>query len=94
MDLLPSNLIERQLTTPIADRLLLRRKAKNLSQITLALAVGVSQAMISEIERGNSKSASGSNLFKICKILDTNLEWMLDGTGSPEIEAFAPSDED
>jgi transcriptional regulator with XRE-family HTH domain len=82
------------MSTPIGERLKLIRKARKMTQVELAKAVGVDQSAISQIERGNSKGASAENLLKIAAILKTNPHWLLTGKGGMEISQYVPDDSD
>lgn len=80
------------MVTPIGERLRIRRKFKKMTQKQLAKAVGMAQSTISEIELGLSKSATAENILKIAAVLDTNPQWLLYGTGDPDLATFKPDD--
>ena len=52
------------------------RKSKNISQVELAVLVGVSQSCISQAER-DPKMLSLQNWKRICEILDTDVHDLL-----------------
>ena len=55
------------------------REAKGLSQADLAERAGVSQQMISKLERG--KAARSGDLVSIAAALDVSAEFLFSGTG-------------
>jgi transcriptional regulator with XRE-family HTH domain len=82
------------MSTPIGERLKLIRKLKGMTQQQLAKAIGVDQSAISQIERGDSKSANAENLLKIAAVLNTNPQWLLTGKGDKDLSNFRPDDGD
>lgn len=65
----------------VGVRLRYARKLRGLTQVKLAKASGVKQASISEVETGESKSPSGTNLFSLAQSLKVNPEWLAHGKG-------------
>ena len=59
------------------DKLVMRRKANNLSQEQLADRVGVSRQAISKWESGSS-IPDMAKILELCKILNCNLEDLID----------------
>lgn len=58
------------------------RKAKGFSQLSLAQAIGTSQAFVCELERGR-KLPSFDTLLKIAKVLDCSLDDLVDVKAAP-----------
>jgi phage repressor protein C with HTH and peptisase S24 domain len=77
-------------------RLKAARAKARLTQRELAEATGVSQPLISQIEKG--KNASSADLPKLARACGVDTDWLADGIGSMEpgepSEADAPSDKD
>ena len=65
----------------IGERIKLARKARNMTQETLAEKMGVSIAFLSRIERGSSQ-INLKRLSQICDILDTTEGAILNGVSS------------
>lgn len=60
------------------------RKLRGLTQVELAKAAGVTQASISDLERGESKSFRGATLVAIAQALKVRPDWLATGRGSME----------
>ncbi len=54
-----------------------------MNQVTLARAVGLTQAAISNLETDSSRKPSAPTLLKLAVALDCNPQWILDGKGDP-----------
>lgn len=76
--------------TSIAERIVARRKALNMSQAALAEAVGMAQPSLARTESGHTRRPRF--LPDIARALGVNLIWLLYGTG-PEDAAERPLDE-
>jgi transcriptional regulator with XRE-family HTH domain len=59
-----------------------------MKQKDLAKAVGIAAPSLSELETGKSKEPSGPVLAALCRVLQTNQDWLLTGKGNPA--AYAP----
>lgn len=70
----------------ISTRLRELRKSMGLTQEQLAEKSGVSQAAISNIERGGNTSYRAHILFKIAAALETTPEYLMYGHGSQSID--------
>lgn len=66
----------------IGTRIRELRKAKGLTLQQLADVFGISRASVSEWESGRSKP-DGGRLLKLADVLDTSVEYLLDGAHSP-----------
>lgn len=62
-----------------SERLYKARKHAKLSQEDLALAVGLTQGLISKIERGEQEETAA--VVKIARICGVRPEWLDDGSG-------------
>lgn len=71
-------------------RLKAARKKAGLTQRVLAEMTGVSQPLISQIEKGTN--ASSSDLPKLARACEVSTDWLADGVGSMEPGAAAESD--
>ena len=60
------------------------RELREMSVSDLAMAIGIKQPSVSDIESGKSKSPSAINLLKICEVLRANPWWVMTGEGTPE----------
>ena len=67
----------------MGQRIMVRRKALQLTQEELAERLGVSTQMISNLELGK-KAIRPENLVKICKILDVSADYILTGRSSEQ----------
>lgn len=73
----------------VGVRLRHARKLRGMTQQELAKSSGVTQASISEVETGESKSPVGTNLIKLAQSLKVSAEWLASGKGQME-QADAP----
>lgn len=64
-----------QAVNTLSVRLKNARKAKGLTQVELAQLAGLCQQMVSDIERGRSRSAR--DLVKLAKALDVSADFLL-----------------
>jgi transcriptional regulator with XRE-family HTH domain len=60
------------------------RRLRGKSQVELAKQAGVTQASVSDLERGKSKSFRGTTLVAIAQTLQVNPEWLAKGIGRME----------
>jgi transcriptional regulator with XRE-family HTH domain len=65
----------------IGVRLRHARRLRGLSQEKLAKQAGVTQAAISQLEKGESKSFKGSTLISLAHHLQVNPAWLAEGKG-------------
>src|SRR5678810_301483 len=65
----------------VGVRLRHARKLRGFTQQELAKAAGVPQSAISEVETGESKSPSGTNLVSIALALRVSPNWLAQGKG-------------
>lgn len=56
---------------------------KQMSQVALAKAIGISQAAISNIRIDDTRKPSAVTLMGIAEALNCNPNWLLDGKGDP-----------
>jgi transcriptional regulator with XRE-family HTH domain len=63
----------------LSNRLSVARKYAKLSQEELALAVGLTQGLISKIERGDQEETAA--IVKIARVCGVRAEWLDDGSG-------------
>lgn len=68
----------------VGMRLRHARKLRGLTQQALAKASGVKQASISEVETGESKAPSGTNLVSLAQSLKVSPDWLAFGKGQME----------
>ena len=66
----------------VGVRLRYARKLRSLNQVELAKKSGVSQAAVSELETGESRSPWGTNLVKLAQTLKVSPEWLSHGKGT------------
>lgn len=72
----------------LAERMRAAREARGLGSSQLALSVGGSHSLVSEVERGKSKSLQADTAIKLARALSVPVEWLVLGEGpSP----FAPT---
>lgn len=62
------------------------RKLRKLTQVQLAKASGVTQASVSDLERGESKSFKGTTLVSIAQTLGVSPDWLASGKGPMELQ--------
>ena len=80
--------------TKIAQKIRAARTAKNMTQMDLADAMGISYQAVSNWERGNSMPDI-AKLPELCRILELNLDELLDeDSASKTVEKIIHSDEE
>jgi transcriptional regulator with XRE-family HTH domain len=57
------------------------RAARGMNQRTLARLIGIAPPSLSELETGKSREPSGPVLAALCRVLNTNQDWLLTGKG-------------
>lgn len=72
--------------TTFGTRLESRRTALGFTQEQLAAKSGVTRVGISKIELDVTKNARADTLFALAKALKCRPQWLLDGTGSVELD--------
>lgn len=65
----------------MGQRIMVRRKARRMTQEELAEKLGVSTQMISNLELGK-KAIRPENLAKVCDVLDLSADFILTGTNT------------
>lgn len=65
----------------IGVRLRHARRLRGLSQESLAKKAGVTQAAISQLEKGESRSFKGTTLISVAQSLQVNPTWLAEGKG-------------
>ena len=68
----------------LADRIRAARTQANMSQAQLAKLCGISQASLSELESGKSKSLKGNTLLRLARALGQPPEWFSEGSAFVE----------
>lgn len=68
----------------VGVRLRTARKLRGMTQQELAKHSRVSQATISDLETGESKSPTGTNLVSLAQSLDVSPDWLAEGKGDME----------
>lgn len=71
------------------NRLTQARLAKNIKKSDFAKRIGVSAPTITQWENGETKKIEGSNLVKVCSVLEITPEWLLNGVGEIRAEPGA-----
>jgi transcriptional regulator with XRE-family HTH domain len=69
------------------------RVARGMKQKDLARAIGIAAPSLSELETGKSKEPSGPVLAALCRVLQTNQDWLLTGKGTPGAYAALDGDQ-
>lgn len=77
----------------IGLRLRHARKLRGLTQVELAKKAAVTQASISDLERGKSRSFRGVTLIAVARVLNVGTEWLQTGKGSMEKQDIHLSDD-
>lgn len=67
--------------SPTATRIAALRRAADISQSALSLAVGGSHSLISHIEEGRIREPGAKFLVKIARALGASAEYLVDGEG-------------
>ena len=75
----------------IGKRISLTRRAKGMTQETLAEKLGVSPKHISHIECGTS-SLSLKSLIEFCKIFDCSMDYIIFGNSESKLLSKLPSE--
>jgi transcriptional regulator with XRE-family HTH domain len=57
------------------------RVSRGMTQRTLARLIGIAPPSLSELETGKSREPSGPVLAALCRVLNTNQDWLLTGRG-------------
>src|SRR5688572_19683820 len=70
-----------------------RTKLRKLSQVELAAKAGITQASISDLERGKSRAFRGVTLIAVARVLKVSAEWLQHGKGPMEKQDIPLSDE-
>jgi transcriptional regulator with XRE-family HTH domain len=65
------------------------RRAKGLTQVQFANALGIKQSSLSDIESGKTESIDERNIRIICKEFNVSENWLRNGEG----EMFLPDDD-
>ncbi|MRV72535.1 helix-turn-helix domain-containing protein [Duganella sp. FT92W] len=68
------------------NRLTQARLAKNIKKSDFAKLIGVSAPTVTQWENGETKKIEGSNLVRVCSVLEISPEWLLHGTSEMAIE--------
>jgi transcriptional regulator with XRE-family HTH domain len=77
----------------IGLRLRHARKLRKLTQDELAQRTGITQASVSDLERGESKSFRGATLVSMARVLNVRAEWLSQGKAPMERKDVPLSDE-
>jgi transcriptional regulator with XRE-family HTH domain len=78
----------------IGDRLRKERKAQGFTQDTLAVAAGVSQTTINDLENGDTQRPRGDTLMALARVLQISPGWLMTGKGEKKmIYAATPHQE-
>lgn len=70
----------------IGNRVRGRRKELGMTQVDLARSCGITQASLSNIETGETKSLRGMTLLALARALRTTTRWIMSGKGPHEPE--------
>jgi transcriptional regulator with XRE-family HTH domain len=65
----------------VGNRIRKLRKARKLTQPQLAKAVGITQASVTDLETGRSKSPASSTLTRLARFFEVDPEWLMTGKG-------------
>lgn len=79
------------LTKDLRARIFEKRRQKEFSQAKLAAMVNITQASISQIERGERKQVKESLLQALAESLDTTVRYLLDGGSTEQTVREVPS---
>jgi transcriptional regulator with XRE-family HTH domain len=66
-------------------RLTIARERKGLKKSAFAKLAGVSAPTVTDWENGDTKMIEGSNLVKVCEVLEITAEWLINGLEDVEI---------
>ena len=70
----------------IGERIRYQREKKNISQVSLAKHIGVSQQAIQQVEIG--KARKPRNLYEIAQKLECSYEWLVFGNDKKKYVIF------
>lgn len=70
--------------TTLAERLQWARDRAGISQQEVADGAGVSRVAIGQVESGSTLRPAADTMKRIATKLKVSLEWLIDGTGSPD----------
>ena len=76
-----------------ADRIRVARRRANLSQESLAKAVGVQRSAATQWESSNGKRPTVNHLARIAEVTSVQFEWLATGRGQPTRGMPDPSDD-
>ena len=65
----------------LGERLKHAREARQRGSAELSIAVGASHGLVSEIERGRSKSVQAELAIALARALEVPIEWLVLGEG-------------
>jgi len=80
------NILVLNVVMKFSERIRIARVHAKLTQEELALAVGLTQGLISKIERGDQEETA--SIVKIAKACKVRAEWLDDGTGNMLDDAY------
>lgn len=75
----------------IGSRLRARRKELKLTQVQVAQRAGIKQGTLSELETDKTNAPAGLTLAGLCRALETNARWVLEGKGD-HVASYPRSD--
>lgn len=75
------------------DRIAARLEALKLSPREASLKAGLNTHFLQAILSGKSESPRADNLGKLARALETTPQWLLDGTGDPDVPVDAQTAE-
>lgn len=75
----------------LGARLKHAREARKRGSAELSIAIGASHGLVSEVERGRSKSLQAETAIVLARALDVPVEWLVLGEGPDPIAAAKPS---
>lgn len=68
----------------IGQRIRDLRVGRKLTQEQLAKAIGITQASMTDLETGKSKSPASQTLTKLARVLEVDPEWLMTGKGAQQ----------
>ncbi len=81
------------ITEHFGRRIARARRAAGINQSELARKIGITRAAVSFWENGHTDKIEGSNLTRLCKILKTSPDYILNGTGTTPTSVIDMRDE-
>lgn len=75
------------------DRIAQRLKDLELSPHAASLKAGLNTHFLQAVLSGKSESPRGDNLTKLARALETTAQWLMDGTGDPNVTVDEPTAE-